>query len=96
LKPPVAQGKFMDFDKYALDNMFWPEPLKRSDIQGEVEIEYTISKNGELKNLRVLHTPHELMSAEVIRFFRTLKWSPAVSHNRPIDYTMKYKVPFYH
>ena len=95
LKPPVAQGKFLDFDKYALDNMFWPEPLKRSDVQGEVEIEYTISKEGELKNLRVIRTPHHLMSAEVVRFFKTLKWSPAVSHNRPIDYAMKYKVPFY-
>lgn len=95
LKPPVALGKFIDFDKYALDNMFWPAPLKRADIQGDVQIEYTISKEGELKDLKVLFSPHQLMSDEVLRFFRTLKWSPAVSHNRPIEYTMKYKVPFY-
>lgn len=95
LKPPVAQGKFLNFDQYALDNMFWPEQLKHSDVEGEVEIEYTISKEGELKQLKVLRTPHPLMSEEVVRFFKTLKWSPAVSHNRPIEYTMKYKVPFY-
>lgn len=96
MKPPVPLGRFMDFDKYALNNMFWPEPLKRADIEGTVEIEYTITKDGQLKNLKVLSTPHRLMSAEVIRFFNTLdKWSPAVSHNRPIDYTMKYSVPFY-
>ena len=95
LKPPVALGKFTDFDKYALDNMFWPEPLKRVDIQGDVQIEYTISREGKLKNLKVLSTPHQLMSAEVIRFFKTLQWSPAVSHNRAIEYTMTYRVPFY-
>lgn len=95
LKPPVALGKFMDFDKYALDNMFWPEPLKRTDIEGTVEIEYTISQEGKLKNLKVISSPHKLMTEEVFRFFRTLQWSPAVSHNRPIEYTMKYSVPFY-
>ena len=95
LKPPVALGKFHDFDKYALNNMFWPEQLKRSEIQGEVEIAYTISKEGKLEDIRILSSPHALMSAEVVRFFKTLQWSPAVSHNRPIAYTMKYKVPFY-
>lgn len=94
-KPPVPLGKFMNFDKYALDNMFWPEELKRSDIQGDVKIQYTITKEGKLENLNVLRSPHKAMSEEVIRFFKTLEWSPAVSHNRPIDYTTHYTVPFY-
>ncbi|WP_315817458.1 energy transducer TonB [Paraflavitalea speifideaquila] len=75
--------------------MFWPESLKRANIEGTVEIAYTISKEGKMTHIKVLSTPHELMSAEVIRFFNTLQWSPAVSHNRPIDYTMKYSVPFF-
>lgn len=96
LKPPVAQGKFLDFNKYALDNMFWPEGLKNNDISGDVMIEYTITKEGKLKDLKILSSPHPLMTEEVKRFFKTLEhWSPAVSHNRPIEYTMKYKVPFY-
>lgn len=95
LKPPVAQGQFLDFDKYALDNMFWPEELKRSDIEGFVRLEYTITKEGKLKNLKILSSPHKLMSEEVTRFFNTLQWSPAVSHNRPVDYTTRYQVPFF-
>jgi TonB family protein len=94
-KLPVAQGKFLDFNKYALDNMFWPEQLKRSDVEGMVEIEYTISKEGKMTSIKILSTPHQLMSAEVIRFFKTLEWSPAVSHNRPVDHTMKYRIPFF-
>jgi antitoxin component YwqK of YwqJK toxin-antitoxin module len=96
LKPPVAQGKFLDFDKYALDNMFWPKELKNVDISGDVILEYTISKEGKLINLKILSTPHPLMRDEVTRFFKTLTdWSPAISHNRPVEYTVKYKVPFY-
>ena len=96
LKPPVAQGKFIDFNQYALDNMFWPEGLKNTDITGDVLIEYTISKEGKMTNFKIVSSPHRLMSEEVARFFITLEhWSPAISHNRPIEYTVKYKVPFY-
>lgn len=96
LKPPVAQGKYVDFTQYALDNMFWPEGLKKSDITGDVMIEYTITKEGKMKDLKVVSSPHQLMSDEVLRFFKTLEhWSPAISHNRPIEYTARFKVPFY-
>lgn len=95
LKPPVAQGRFLDFDKYVLDNLFWPEELKKSAIQGEVEITYTITTTGEMQDLKVIRSPHEAMSREVTQFFKTLKWSPAVSHNRPIEFAMKHKIPFY-
>lgn len=95
MKPPVALGKFMDFDKYVLDNIYWPQELAYSEIQGKVIIQYTISKEGELVDLKVLDTPHKLMAMEVMRFFNSLQWSPAVSHNRPIAQTMKYAVPFF-
>lgn len=95
LKPPVAQGRYLDFEKYVLDNLYWPAELKRSDIQGDVEISYTISSTGELKDLKVIRSPHEAMSREVTAFFQKLQWSPAVSHNRPVDFPMKYRVPFY-
>ncbi|AXY75766.1 hypothetical protein D3H65_18040 [Paraflavitalea soli] len=94
-KPPVALGKFMDFDKYVLDNIYWPQELAYADIQGKVIIEYTITKEGELVDLKVLDTPHKLMAMAVMKFFNALKWSPAVSHNRPIAQTMRYAVPFF-
>ncbi|MDF2189452.1 TonB family protein [Paraflavitalea sp. CAU 1676] len=95
LKPPVALGKFLDFDKYVMDHLFWPEELNRSDIEGNVEIEYIVNAAGVMEELKVTSSPHKAMSDEVLRFFRTLQWSPAMSHNRPISYPMKYVVPFY-
>lgn len=94
-KPPVAQGPFLDFTQFALNNMFWPEALKDSDITGKVNIQYTITKEGKLINLKILSSPHPKMSDVVIEFFNSLEWSPAVSHNRPIDYKMTFSVPFY-
>lgn len=95
LKPPVAQGRFLDFEKYALDNIFWPEELKKSDIQGDVVITFTISSTGEMTDFKVIRSPHEAMTREVTAFFKKLQWSPAVSHNRPIEFPLKYNIPFY-
>lgn len=95
LKPPVAQGRFLNFNDYVLGNLYWPEELKKSDIQGDVKITYTITSTGEMKDLTVVSSPHEAMSREVTQFFEKLKWSPAVSHNRPIEFPMKHTIPFY-
>ena len=96
LKPPVALGPFDNFADYLLDNVMWPRELINTNVQGVVKVEYVITKGGELTNFKVLESPHQLLSDEVTRFFSTIeKWSPAVSHNRIIDFTMQYEVPFY-
>jgi antitoxin component YwqK of YwqJK toxin-antitoxin module len=95
LKPPVPQGPFDDFAEYVLDNVFWPKQLENSTVEGIVKVEYVITKQGELKNFKIVESPHQLFSDEVTRFFSTIeKWSPAVSHNRVIDFPMMYEVPF--
>lgn len=95
LKPPVALGNFNDFNEYVLDNVFWPKDLKDENIQGKVKVKYTVTKEGKLKNLIIVSSPHELLSKEVERFFGTIEnWSPAISHNRAVDFEMEYEVPF--
>jgi antitoxin component YwqK of YwqJK toxin-antitoxin module len=97
LKPPVPLGPFDTFADYVLDNIFWPKELVNSEVQGVVRVEYVITKSGDLTNFRVVESPHQLLSDEVTRFLTTIeKWSPAVSHNRVIDFQMKFDVPFYH
>lgn len=94
LKPPVPQGKFLNFKEYLLDNIFWPKKLSR-DVQGIVKVKFTVTKEGTVKDFIITSSPHELLSKEVERFFGTIpNWSPAVSHNRVIEYSMDYEVPF--
>jgi TonB family protein len=96
LKPPVPLGPFDDFSEYMLDNVFWPKSLLNSNIQGKVKVEFIITKNGELTNFKIVQSPHQSFSDEVTRFFSTIeKWSPAVSHNRVIDFPMQSEVPFW-
>lgn len=97
LKPPVAiLDRFTDFNTYMLDHIFWPKELDGKEVNGIVKAQYTISKEGKMVAFTILETPHELLSKETERFFRSLeKWSPGVSHNRSIDLTVTIEVPFY-
>ncbi len=97
LKPAVPILElYVDFKTYMLDHLFWPKELEGKEVNGVVKLQYTVSKAGKLTDLKILKSPHELISKEVERFFRSLeKWSPAVSHNRAIDYTTELEIPFY-
>ena len=96
LKPPIPQGSFADFAEYMMDNVFWPPSLEQSDIQGKVKVQFIVTKTGEISGFKVVESPHQLLSDEVTRFFSTIeKWSPAVSHNRQVDFPMEFEVPFY-
>ena len=95
LKPATPElDRFVSFESYMLDNIFWP-PILQS-VEGVVKASFTITKEGKLKDVAILETPHQSLGDEVKRFlFSIKKWSPAISHNRPIDYTALLEVPFY-
>lgn len=97
LKPPVPLlDRFTDFNTYMLDNIMWPKELDGKNVSGLVKAHYTISKTGEMISFTVDESPHPSMTAEVERFFKTLtKWSPAIIHNRALEYTAKIEIPFY-
>lgn len=97
LKPPVPLlDRFTDFNTYMLDQLIWPKELDGKNVSGMVRAHYTISKTGEMLSFVVDESPHPAITAEVERFFKTLtKWSPAIVHNRALEYTAKIEIPFY-
>lgn len=97
LKPPVPSlDRFTDFNTYMLDQLMWPKELDGKNVSGLVKAHYTISKTGEMLSFIVDESPHPSITAEVERFFKTLtKWSPAIIHNRPLQYTATIEIPFY-
>lgn len=96
VKPPVpAVEGFNDMQNFILDHIFWPKELEDAQYSGMVKASCTIDLDGNLTKIEILDSPHPLMSAEVERFFKSIeKWSPAISHNRPIPYTFKIEIPF--
>ena len=93
LKPPYPLGNFRDFENFMMDNIMVPKTLQNKPLEGTISIKCDITKDGKLAKL-IVQSPYETLTKEVERFFNSLtNWSPAITHNRTIDYTIEYKVP---
>ncbi len=66
------------------------------NIQGIVEVQFTITKEGKLRDVKYLNTPDKLLSDEVTRLLQSIPgWYPAILHNQVVDFTQTLKIPFY-
>jgi TonB family protein len=94
-RAPEIKGKYGGFEKYLADSIRYPEAAKKNDIKGIVQFEFTLTKTGEVKNFRILSSPDQTFSDEVLRVIKSVPgWYPAISHNRLMDYTFKMNVSF--
>ncbi|HJW15576.1 MAG TPA: TonB family protein [Flavisolibacter sp.] len=93
-KPPLLKPAG-DFREYIFGNLLWPEEAIKNKIEGTVDVNFTVTKNGELKDLKIT-SDKAVLKKEVERLFETMKeWYPAVSHNRPVDAQEEFSIPFY-
>jgi TonB family protein len=95
-KAPTIKGYYGGINKYIVDSLYYPEEALKKNIQGMVDVSFTVSKEGKLGEIKILSTPDSLLSNEVIRVLKSVPvWYPAIEHNRPVDHTLALKIPFY-
>jgi TonB family protein len=95
-KPPTIKGYYGGIYKYIVDSLYYPEEALKKNIQGIVDVSFTITKSGKLENIKIINTPDSLLSNELIRVLKSVPaWYPAIEHNRPYDHTQTLKIPFY-
>lgn len=95
-KVPTIKGYYGGINKYIIDSLYYPEEALKKNIQGMVDVNFTISKEGKLTQVKILNSPSSLLSNEVIRVLYSVKtWYPAISHNRIVDFTVSLNIPFY-
>lgn len=95
LKPPLLVHPFLTALTYIIDQLHRSE---NKDIlnDGEVGLRFIVTKEGKIKDLVIEYSPDKALSAHIIKIFAGMPpWSPAVSHNRMLDYPMEMVVPFY-
>lgn len=93
-KLPSLKGLYGGFEKYLMDSLRYPQELAQKGLEGEVLLAFTVSKSGKINDLKIVASSHKLFTDEVLRVIRSAEWYPAVSHNRPLDYRLAYKIPF--
>ncbi|PCI93422.1 MAG: energy transducer TonB [Flavobacteriales bacterium] len=79
------------------NNIEYPPKAKAKNIQGKVYVNFTISKDGTIRDVKVLRKAHKLLDAEAVRVIKIMPdWIPgmqrgemvSVSYNLPINFSL--------
>lgn len=71
------------------------EVCKENDITGTVHIGFTISKTGEVKDLKVLRSPNKCFDATVLNHMKKMKvWIPGKQNGKPVNVTFQVPLQF--
>ncbi len=83
--------------QFLAENIKYPREAREHGIQGTVYITFLITTTGEIKDVRNLKSPHQLLADEAIRVIKLMpKWIPGkqkgkvvnVQYNMPIKFEL--------
>lgn len=91
-KPGFNGGDANDFSKWVSENILYPQDAIDSKIEGRVILQFTVSKEGDVKDVEVLRGVNELLDAEAVRVVSASpKWEAGSQNGIPV--AVKYTFP---
>ena len=86
---------FQDGVHFLANNLRIPASVREKNIHGTVVVVFIIEKDGTLSNFKILSSPSNEMSDEVIRMFKsTPKWNPGMVDGKPVRFLFNFPVNF--
>ena len=91
-KPTFQGGDANTFTKWVYDNIVYPELAIENGIQGRVTVQFTIDKDGSVKDVQVLRGADSTLDKEAVRVIsKSPKWSPGKQRGKAVK--VKYTFP---
>lgn len=81
--------------KYLADNTKYPEMAKQNDIEGIVNVSFTVKADGSIGSIKIVRMIDPDLEQEAIRLVKNMPaWTPAEQDGKPVDSTVTIEVPF--
>ena len=94
-QPTFNGGDANEFSKWVNSRLQYPQIAQEMQIQGKVTLQFTIEKDGSLKNVKVLSSPDESLSKEAVRVVSSSpKWKPGKQRDRTVRVSYTFPVLF--
>ena len=75
-KPKFQNGEPNAFTRWIYSELKYPEQAVKENLEGQVVMQFTISKDGSVKNVKVLKSAHPALDEEAVRvILKSPKWS---------------------
>ena len=94
-KPKFQGGDQNDFTKWVFNNIVYPEIAKENGVQGRVILQFTVDKDGSVKNVKVLRGVDSSLDKEAVRVVSSSpKSEPGRQRDKPAKVTFVFPVIF--
>lgn len=91
-KPAFEGGDANEFSKWVGEQLVYPQAAVDQKIEGRVILQFTVGKEGEVKDVTVLRGVNELLDAEAVRIVSSSpKWEAGAQNGIPV--AVKYVFP---
>ena len=96
-KPKFQGTDASAFGKWVIDELKYPAQAAAEKLSGRVVVKFSISKDGSVKDVKVLRSVHPVLDAETVRVISmSPKWEPGKVKGEPVDVTYIFPVVFKH
>ncbi len=93
-KMPVPQNGYESFYKLLGQETIYPRKAIQRNIAGKVFVEFVVSKNGELTDIKVIRGIGFGCDEEAIRVVKLSKWEPGKQRGIPVNVRMTIPIQF--
>jgi len=84
--PPEFPGGEAALQQWLKENLKYPENAKKSEIQGNVIVSFTVLKNGNIYDVRVVQKVNSALDKEAVRLVKSMpKWEPATKKGKATE-----------
>lgn len=95
VRPRFRGGDANKFSRWVNSKLIYPEIAKENGIQGRVTLQFTVDKDGYVRNVKVLRGIDPELDREAVRVVSmSPKWKPGMSQGRPVPVTYTFPVIF--
>jgi len=94
INPPTCYGGNRLLKEFIQEEMIYPSQALQAGVEGTVELEFIVKKNGSVTNIRVVRKISKAIDAEAIHIFNKILWHPATEIGIPISYKHSIEIKF--
>ena len=94
-KPTFNGGDANDFSKWVGENIVYPEAAKDRQISGKVILQFTVTKEGDVTDVKVIKGVDPVIDNEAVRVVSASpKWAPGNQNGNPVAVSYNFPVIF--
>lgn len=92
---PEYPGGVTELKKYLSESIVYPTAARKMEIEGEVVVEFTVERNGNLTGINIKKGLATELDQEALRVTRNMPaWKPGTKNGVPVRVTMTMPINF--